>query len=117
MAKIAVILLADTDRPEGMGRMANALTTAKEAKDAGDDTRVILDGAGTKWGSELADKEHKYHRLFGAVSAETGACAYCSRAYGVKDQVEAAGIRMIDEYEGHPSVRELIVGGFDVITF
>jgi len=32
MAKIAVILLADTDRPEGMGRMANALTTAKEAK-------------------------------------------------------------------------------------
>ncbi len=58
MAKIAVILLADTDRPEGMGRMANALTTAEEAKDAGDEIRVILDGAGTKWGAELADESH-----------------------------------------------------------
>lgn len=29
--------------------MANALTTAKEAKEAGDQIRVVLDGAGTKW--------------------------------------------------------------------
>ena len=73
MAKIAVILLADTDRPEGMGRMANALTTAEEAKDAGDEIRVILDGAGTKWGAELADESHKYHRLLSDLKAETGA--------------------------------------------
>jgi hypothetical protein len=57
MAKIAVILLADADRPEGMGRMANALTTAQEAKEAGDDVRLILDGAGTKWAGELAGEE------------------------------------------------------------
>src|SRR5207244_1422266 len=67
MAKIAVILLADTDRPEGMGRMANALTTAQEAKEAGDEVRVILDGAGTRWAGELASEAHKYHRLFAAV--------------------------------------------------
>lgn len=117
MAKIAVILLADTDRPEGMGRMANALTTAKEAKEAGDDIRVILDGAGTKWAPELADEGHKYHRLLADVKQETGACVYCSRAYGVKDQVDAAGIQALDEYKGHPSIRQLIVDGFDVITF
>jgi len=98
MAKITVILLADTDRSEGMGRMANALTTAKEAKEAGDEIRVILDGAGTKWGVELADESHKYHRLLHDLKAETGACAYCSRAYGVKDELEAAGIALMDEY-------------------
>jgi hypothetical protein len=37
MAKAAIVLLADVDTPEGRGRMANALTTAKEFKDAGDD--------------------------------------------------------------------------------
>ncbi len=117
MAKIAVILLADTDRPEGMGRMANALTTAREGKEAGDEIRVILDGAGTKWGAELADESHKYHRLLHDLKPETGACAYCSRAYGVKDQLEAAGIALIDEYKGHPSLRELIVDGWAVVTF
>jgi len=44
-------------------------------------------------------------------------CAYCSRAYGVKDEVEAAGIALMDEYKGHPSVRQLIVDGFAVVTF
>jgi hypothetical protein len=36
MAKACVVLLADTDTHEGMGRMANALTSAKEFIDAGD---------------------------------------------------------------------------------
>jgi hypothetical protein len=117
MARIAVILLADTDRPEGMGRMANALTTAQEAKEAGDDVRLILDGAGTKWAGELASEEHKYHRLFAAVRDQAGACVYCARAYGVKDQVEAAGVGLLDEYKGHPSVRQLIVDGYGVVTF
>ncbi len=30
MAKACFVLLADTDTPEAMGRMANALTSAKE---------------------------------------------------------------------------------------
>ena len=64
-----------------------------------------------------ADEGHKHHRLLADVKQETGACVYCSRAYGVKDQVDAAGIQALDEYKGHPSMRQLIVDGFDVITF
>jgi hypothetical protein len=117
MPNIAVILLADTDTPEAMGRMANALTSAKEAKDAGDEVRVVLDGAGTKWAIELADESHKYHGLLADVRDVTGACVYCARAYGVRDALDAAGIEPIDEYRGHPSVRQLVVDGFAVITF
>jgi len=47
--KAAIILFADTDRPEGMGRMANALTSAREFNEAGDEVLVIFDGAGVKW--------------------------------------------------------------------
>lgn len=54
MPKAAIILVADTETSEGMGRMANALTTVKEFKDAGDDAVLIFDGAGTRWVAQLA---------------------------------------------------------------
>jgi hypothetical protein len=117
MSKIAVMLLADTDTREAMGRMANALTVVKEGKEEGDDVRLVLDGAGTKWAPELAREDHKYHRLFEDVRDEAGACVYCARAYNVKDEVEAAGVGLLDEYRGHPSVRRLIADGYEVVTF
>lgn len=117
MNKIAVVLLADTGSPEGMGRMANALTLAQEARESGDELRLILDGAGVKWAAELADGEHKYHWLFAKVQDDAGACVYCARAYGVKDPVEASGVKLLDEYKGHPSLRQLIAEGFEIVSF
>ena len=46
--KAAIILFADTDRPEGLGRLANALTSAREFMEAGDDVAVIFDGAASR---------------------------------------------------------------------
>jgi hypothetical protein len=115
--RIAVLLLADPGTPEAMGRMANALTLAQEANGAGDDVRLILDGAATKWAPVLADEQHKYNRLFDDVRDLAGACVYCARAYGVRDEVEAVGVRLIDEYKGHPSIRQLIVDGYQVVSF
>jgi hypothetical protein len=117
MNKIAVMLLADTDTREALGRMANALTVVKEGKEEGDDVRLVLDGAGTKWAPELAREDHKYHGLFEDVRDEACACIYCAGAYGVKDEVVAAGVGLLDEYEGHPSVRQLLVDGYEVVTF
>ena len=118
MPSAAIILLADTETSEDMGRMANALTTAQEFKEAGDESVVVFDGAGTKWVPALTDSDHKYHRLFESVRDQVqGACVYCARAYGVKEEVEAAGIALIDDYRGHPSVRDLMARGFQVVTF
>lgn len=118
MPKAAIILLAEPGSPESMGRMANALTTAQEFKEAGDESVIVFDGAGTKWVPELSDPDHKYHRLLEQVRDRVeGACVYCARAYGVKDEIDAAGIPLIDDFRGHPSVRDLIARGFHVITF
>lgn len=118
MTKVAIILLAGADTPEGSGRMANALTTTREFHDAGDEVRLIFDGAGVTWVPTLADGEHKYHRLFTQVQpAVAGACLYCSRAYGVKDAVEASGVPFLDDFRDHPSIRSLVNDGFQVITF
>ncbi len=48
---------------------------------------------------------------------DAGACAYCARAYGVKDGIEEAGVELVDDYKGHPSVRQLIVDGYEVVSF
>lgn len=115
--KAAVILLADTGSPEGMGRMANALTTARELQDEGDEVKLIFDGAGTKWAAELTG-DHEYSQLLDQVRGTVeGACAYCSNAYQVKDRVEAAGIALIDDFDGHPSLRMLVRDGYRVLTF
>jgi hypothetical protein len=37
MERVAIVLLAGTDTPGDTGRMVNALTTAKEMKEEGDD--------------------------------------------------------------------------------
>ncbi len=49
MAKAALAMLADTDSREGLGRIANALVTAQEFDQAGDEVTIVFDGAGTRW--------------------------------------------------------------------
>lgn len=116
--KVAVVLLADVGSPGDMGRMANALVTAQECNEAGDEAKLIFDGAGTKWIPELSSPGHKYHALFMSVrESVAGVCQYCAGAYGVADRVRAAGFELTDQYQGHPSLRQLIAQGFHIITF
>jgi hypothetical protein len=118
MVKAAIVVLADTGTPEGMGRVANALEAVKEFKDAGDDVQLIFDGAGTKWVVELSKPEHKAHPLFSAVKDKvSGVCSYCATAFGVKDGVQACAVPLLSEYDGHPSFKKLLSQGYQVVTF
>jgi hypothetical protein len=118
MPKAAAVVFADTDRPEGLGRVVNAMTTVKEFKEAGDEATLIFDGAGTKWVGELSDEGHKYNQLYQEVrDVLAGACSYCASAYGVREQVEQSGVELLDEYSGHPSLRQLVQDGYQVLTF
>ena len=73
MAKGAVVVLAGTEGREAIGRIANALVTAREFKEAGDEIRT--------------------------------------------DDVERAGVALLDEYDQHPSIRRLLAEGYSVVTF
>lgn len=116
--RVSIVVLADTDTHEGLGRIANAMEAVKEFKEHGDDVRLIFDGAGVKWPSELASPDHKLHRLYEKVSDKiAGACDYCSEAFGVKTQLAQSNIKLISEFERHPSFRSLIAQGYQVITF
>ncbi len=118
MAKVAIIVFADTETHEGLGRVVNALEAVKEFKEAHDDVQLIFDGAGPKWIPELSKPDHKIHGLYEAVKDRiAGACEFCAGAFSVKDKVEACGVRLAGDFEGHPSFKKLVSEGYQVITF
>lgn len=78
-----------------MGRMANALSAVQEFEEAGDEVRLIFDGAGVKWPVALSDGRHKYHKAFEAVRDKVaGVCNYCAKAYGVAEEIEKSNLPM-----------------------
>ena len=116
--KVAIVILADTETHADSARVANALTTAYEFKEAGDEVTVVFTGAGTKWVAELSDPEHRLHRAFNLVKDEVaGACKACAVSFGVREAVEASGVPLLTEYRGHQSLRKLVEEGYQVITF
>jgi hypothetical protein len=114
----AMLVLAGTETKADLGRVVNALQIARELDESGDEVTVIFDGAGTQWVPALSNEDHKYHGLFEATKDKVaGACSYCSGAYGVKDEIEKTDIDLLDEFDGHPSVRKLISNGYQILTF
>lgn len=118
MSKAAFIILAAGDTPESLGRVVNAFMGALEYIESGGDVRIIFDGAGTQAAAEFAKADHKYHELFEKVRKQiSGVCSYCAGAYGVKDQIEACRLPLAEEFEGHPSFKQLLDSGYSVLTF
>lgn len=116
--KIAIIVFADTESHADLGRVVNAMMTAREAQEYGDEIRFIFDGAGTRWIGELVNPEHGSHRLFVSIRDQiTGACQYCAKAFGATEAVQAAGVPLLDEYRQHPSIRALTHDGFQILIF
>lgn len=95
MTKVAIVVLADTETHEGLGRVVNALEAVKEFKDGHDDVQLIFDGAGAKWIPELEKGDHKLHGLYAAVKDRIGGvCEFCAGAFEVKDAVVACGVKL-----------------------
>lgn len=118
MSKIGIIVLADGETHESQGRVLNALMTAREFKEAGEEVTVVFDGGGTQGAATFADPSNESHKLFEQVrDVVAGACEFCAEAFGVTEQMESAGIELLDEYRKHPSVKSLMDDGYEIVTF
>ena len=118
MAKIAIVVFSDTEGMEALGKLSNAFVLANEAVDNNDDLKIIFEGAGSKWIGELEKEDHKLNKLYISLKDRiTGVCKFCADAFGVKSQVEKAGISLLDEYKSHPSLRNLVTEGYSVLVF
>lgn len=116
MNKVAVFVFADTETNEGLGRVVNALETAKEFKNG--DVRLYFDGTGTKWPAELAKENHIAHKLYESVTGKVaGACSFCAAAFGATESIKKARIQLVDEFEQHISIKELLSDGFQIMNY
>ena len=99
MSKIAIVILAGTEGRESGSRVTNALTAAKEMKEAGKDVKVFFDGAGTAWIPELEKEEQKRHKLYMAVKEKVSeVCSFCAESYNVKEEVAKTNVKLSDDY-------------------
>ena len=118
MSKIAVVVLADIESHADHGRFTNAVELAKEAKEQGDEVKIIFDGAGTRWVAVGTQGNGPMQKMFASViDVVAGACAFCAAAFEVKEEIEKTDIPLLSEYEGHPSLRRLLAEGYQVVTF
>lgn len=118
MKKAAIVVLADTETKESLGRVVNAMKAVEEYASKDADLKFYFDGAGSKWPAALLKPDHDYHDLFESIKDQiTGVCAYCAGAFDVKDTLVEAGIPLSSDHDGHFSYFDLTSDGYPVITF
>ncbi len=118
MNKVAILVFAELDAShEAEARVVNALQIVQEFQDAGDDVKLLFDGGGVASVAAIAQPDHKLHQVYQRVQANiTGACAYCAKAFGVREQLQETDVPLLDDYKQHPSVRTLVTDGYQIIT-
>jgi len=118
MIKVAIVVFSEIVTHEGLGRVINALQTAREFKEAGDEVQIIFDGGGVTAAVALADPADKRHQVYAQVADKVaGLCRYCAKAFGAYEKAEELGLRFLSEYHQHPSLRARVAAGYQIITF
>ena len=83
--KTAILVLSDpkSGSEESLGRLYNALATAYECKQAGDEVALHFHGPGTRWLGELVKSDHPAFELFqGLRDLVVGASFGCAEIFG-----------------------------------
>lgn len=121
----AIVVLSDpqSGSDEALGRVFNALATAYEYKQAGDEVTVLFQGAGSRWVGALDQQDHPAHALFESVrDTVAGVSSGCADAFGAATDAVDAGWQLINDNpvpgtSGLPSLRKLIGCGHTILTF
>ena len=125
MSKLAVIVMSDPKAggEEALGRLFNALITASDAKQRGDDVQVLFHGTGSRWARLLVEPAHPAHPLFRSVEdCIVWVSSGCADVFGATEDVRASGLPLVREAEvpgtsGVPSIASRIADGRHVIVF
>ena len=116
--KVAIFIHSSLDTREGAMRVYNAMEAAKEFKDAGDYIDVIFDGAGTRTAVLLNDPSNPLYETFkGIEDVVTGVCRYCIGAFNMESEAQRSGLSLLDDFHNHPSFRNYIASGYQVLNF
>jgi hypothetical protein len=80
----------------------------------------VLEGAATKLVTVLAAGQHPMHALYMKARGQGrlhGVCRACSLKMVVLEQVQAAGLPLLDDMNGHPGMGGYMERGDNVLAF
>lgn len=101
-----------------MSRAYRGLKTALEFVKAGDDVAVVFDGSGSETLAAVSDPSSQLNPILEAIkSSVEGACSFCATSHKVSDKIEAAGYKLLTDFEGEASVRKFVSAGYTVLNF
>ena len=98
----------------------HVLLTAKDMRAKGHEAVIVMEGEACALIPQLAETDHPLHALYTSAKAQwhfAGACRACSGKLGVLAAVEAEGLPLLDDMNGHPSMAGFQERGFSIITF
>jgi len=98
----------------------HVLLNALDMDAKGCNPHIVMEGASVKLVPELVKPDHPLHNLFTQAMQKdlvAGACRACSVKLGVDKAVQEAGVELIGDMNGHPSMLSYIEQDYKVITF
>lgn len=114
--KLAIFIYEPID--SDASRVYRGLRTAHEFISSGDEVSIIFDGSGTEALAEIVRPGGKFHSQYLLVKDNiAGACKVCSKSHQVAEPISAAGIELLDEFEGEASVRKYVSAGYTVLNY
>lgn len=121
MSKTAVIVLSEPNSgsDEALGRVFNALGAVYDFKQAGQEVKIVFQGAGTRWPAQLQQPDHPANALYKAIEDKIeGISSGCADVFGA----EPAGLDLITNNQvpgtsGMSSFVKLQQEGYSIITF
>lgn len=98
----------------------HVLLNALDFDARGHEARIVMEGDSVTLVGKLEQEQTQFHGLYAKVKGKgliAGACKGCSSVLGATGDVEKAGLPLLDDVMGHPSMAKWMDDGYTVITF
>lgn len=98
----------------------HVLLNALDMEARGLTARILFEGASVTLVAQLAEPAGDFHGLYAKAKAAgliEGACKACSAKLGALEAVQAEGLTLLGEMNGHPALGRYLNDGWTVLTF
>lgn len=98
----------------------HVLLNGLDLHERGQEGLIVIEGDAVTLVPKMTEPGHFLNPLFTKAEKNGilhGACMACSKKLKVDKEIEAAGIPLIGDMAGHPSMGGFIEKGYQVITF
>jgi len=121
MNKTAIIIVSDpkSGADESLGRALNGLAAAYDFKQAGEEIKILFQGAGTRWPEVLQKEDHPAHKIYQAIEDKIeGVSAACASLFGANPSgLDLITGNPIPNTAGLPSLVQLRKDDYNILIF